>query len=71
MGFFDLQIPFFLPMWRRILLVAVCFAWGIFEFLAASPSWGVFFGALGGFALWKLFLSEWPETADQTDNGND
>lgn len=71
MGFVDLQVPFFLPMWRRILLVVVCFTWGIFEFLTASPFWGAIFCALGGFALWKLLLSGWPENADQNNNGND
>jgi hypothetical protein len=71
MGIFDLQVPFFLPVWRRIILVTVCFAWCIFEFFMASPFWGVIFGALGGYALWNFFLSDWPENADQNNSGSD
>lgn len=71
MGFFDLQVPFFLPVWRRILLVAVCFVWCIFEFSTASPFWGVIFGALGSYAFWQFFLSRWPDNADQPNDGSD
>lgn len=71
MGAFDLQVPFFFPVWRRVLLVAVCFAWCIVEFFTANPVWGLMFGALGGYALWCFFLSAWPENADQTKNGSD
>jgi hypothetical protein len=28
----DNEHPFFRPLWRRILLVAVCVGWSIFEF---------------------------------------
>jgi hypothetical protein len=67
----ELQVPFFLPVWRRVLLVALCFAWCIFEFATASPFWGVIFGALGGYAFWQLFLSEWPENLDHRSNDSD
>jgi hypothetical protein len=65
MAAFDLQIPFFLPVWRRALLIAVCFVWCIFEFVLGAPFWGLIFGSLGGYAFWQLFLREWPEAADE------
>lgn len=71
MGVFDLQVPFFLPVWRRVLLVAVCFVWCIFEFATAAPFWGVIFGAFGGYVVWQLFLREWPINADQPNDGSD
>ena len=71
MRVFDLQVPFFLPVWRRILLLVVCFGWCIFEFATGSSFWGMIFGALGGYALWQLFLSEWPENANQPEDDDD
>ena len=71
MSGFDLQVPFFLPVWRRILLVGACFVWSIFEFATAAPFWGVIFGAFCCYALWQLFLREWPENTDLPSDGND
>lgn len=59
--FFDLKVPFFVPLWRRIAVVAVALAWAIFEFSAGAPFWGFVFGAMGIFAAWELLLSGWPD----------
>jgi len=64
MGIFDLQVPFFLPMWRRAMLVVVCLAWCVVEFSNASPFWGLVFGALSAYAFWQFFLSKWPDAVD-------
>ena len=58
---FELQIDFFRPLWRRVVLLLVCFGWAAFEFLTGAPFWGVIFGSLGGYALWQLFLTDWPD----------
>ena len=71
MSVFVSQVPILFPVGRRILPLAACFTWSIFDFFTARPFWRVIFGALGGFALWTLFLSAWPENADQTNNGGD
>lgn len=60
MQWFELQIDFFLPLWRRLLLLAVCFGWAVFEFIAGAPLWGMIFGAMGVYALWQFFLTGWP-----------
>ena len=57
---FELQIDFFLPVWRRVILLVVCFGWAAVEFLSGAPFWGIIFGTLGAYALWQLFLSGWP-----------
>ena len=69
--FFDLQVDFFLPVWRRLAVVAVCFAWGILEFVAATPFWGIIFFALGVLATWQLFFDGWPESSDSGANAAD
>jgi hypothetical protein len=57
---FDLQVDFFLPVWRRIAVVAVCAVWSVFEFIALAPFWGVVFGAIGIYAVWQFFFDGWP-----------
>ncbi|MGR3344732.1 MAG: DUF3329 domain-containing protein [Paracoccaceae bacterium] len=69
MSIFDLRQPFFLPIWRRVALVAVCLGWALVEFVTAAPFWGVIFGAFGVYALWQFFLSGWPEAADKPNDG--
>lgn len=54
---FDLDHPFFRPLWIRIALVSACLGWAAFEFLAASPFWGMLFGALGLYAAWRFFVT--------------
>jgi hypothetical protein len=61
MTLFDLQVPFFLPVWRRVIVVVISFGWAFFEFVTGAALWGVIFGALGGFAVWQFFLTKWPE----------
>mgnify|MGYP001823100026 CR=1 FL=1 len=61
--FFNLQVPFFYPLWRRIAVVAVALAWALFEFASGAPFWGFVFAAMGVFAAWELLLSGWPDNA--------
>ncbi|NND90017.1 MAG: DUF3329 domain-containing protein [Granulosicoccus sp.] len=66
MQFFDLQTKFFLPVWRRVTVVAVCLCWALFEFVSGAPFWGVVFGSMGVYALWQLFLADWPDDTPDT-----
>lgn len=61
--FFNLRVPFFYPLWRRIAVVAVALAWALFEFANGATFWGVVFAAMGLFAAWELLLSGWPGNA--------
>ena len=67
MGIFDFDNPFYRPLGVRIAVVVVPLAWAAFEFIFASPYWGVLFGAAGLFAFYKLFLVGVRPAADRTD----
>ncbi len=54
----DTNHPFYDPLWRRILIPAICFVWAVIELVTGSVTWAVISGALGLFAAYKL-LVEW------------
>ncbi len=56
MKLFDFQHEFFNPLRRRIVCVAVCFSWGIVEFVTNAPFWGVIFVGISGVAAWQFFV---------------
>lgn len=65
---FDLQVPFFIPVWRRVLTVGITLGWAVFEVLTGSPGWGLLFGAAGLYAFYGFFIAWTPPTEDtQTD----
>ena len=64
MQLFDVKIDFFIPLWRRVLLVAFCGVWALFEFANGAIFWGLIVGALGIYALWQLFFDGWPGSQD-------
>lgn len=61
----DLNHPFFVPLWRRVLIVALCLGWAVFEFVAGSPFWGILFGAIGLYAGYVWFLNFHPREPGQ------
>lgn len=69
MHLFDLHQDFFRPLWRRILIVALCLGWGLFEFANGILVWGILFSGLGVYAVWQFFLSGWPEPGNGADAG--
>jgi len=40
MKLLDLEHPFFAPVWVRVVVVAICIGWGLFEFANAAVLWG-------------------------------
>ena len=62
--FFDLDHPFFIPLWRRVLIVVACLGWALLELVAASPFWGMLFAAIGLYAGWHFFFNFNPRTPD-------
>lgn len=53
---FDLRHPFFLPVWRRILTVALVFAWAVVEFTRGALPWAVVFGLAGCWCVYQFFV---------------
>ena len=64
---FDVAVPFFLPVWRRILAVTIPVLWGLFEFSAAEPLWRLIFVGMGGIAGWRFYIADWAEVAAQAE----
>ncbi len=60
MKLFEVQIEFFVPLWRRVALVAFCFGWSLVEFSRGMVFWGAIFVALGAYSMWQLFFDGWP-----------
>ena len=55
--FLDTSHPMFRPLWVRILIVAICLGWAVFEFTSGSSAWGAAFLARGAYAAWAFFLA--------------
>ena len=53
----DTDHPMLKPLWVRILLVAICLGWALFEFTGGSAAWGALFLGLGLYAGWAFFLA--------------
>lgn len=56
----DIRHPFFIPLWRRIVVSVFCIIWGAVELYAGSTSWAFLFFAMGALAVWQFFLTGWP-----------
>ncbi len=63
--FLDRDHPMFRRPWVRVMTVAAPLGWAVFEFAGGAPFWGVVFAALGGYALWELFLRGADEGKDR------
>ena len=59
---FDLDHPFFRPLWRRLIIIAVCLGWGVFEFVMGHPFWGTLFAGLGLYCIWGFLFDHRPRT---------
>ncbi|MCK0094471.1 hypothetical protein MWU60_02715 [Yoonia sp. F2084L] len=64
---FDLEVPFFLPMYRRVLAVVVPILWALFEFSNSAYFWGLIFMGLGGIAAWRFMNADWEAVAAQAE----
>lgn len=64
MKFIDIGHPFYRPLWRRVVIVAICFGWGLFEFWSGAPVWGALFCAGGAWCAWALLWSYAPAPAE-------
>ncbi len=54
----DPDHPFYEPLWRRIVIPAVCFVWAGVELYSGSVTWAVISAALGLFAGYKLLVEK-------------
>lgn len=61
----DLNHPFFIPLWRRVLIVALCLGWAVVEIVGGSPFWAILFGAIGLYAGYAFFFDFHPREPDK------
>ncbi|WP_305971431.1 MULTISPECIES: hypothetical protein [unclassified Mameliella] len=54
---FDVQHPFFIPLWRRIFVVAACLGWALLELSWGNPGWSILFGAIGVYCAHQFFVA--------------
>ena len=54
---FDLDHPFFRPLWARIVTVAVPLCWSIVEIARDAPFWAILFAAAGLYAAYRFFVA--------------
>lgn len=64
---FDLQVPFFKPLWLRIVVVVVALGWAVFELMSGSIGFAMIFAAMGLFAAWQFFAVWNPK--EESDDG--
>lgn len=64
MRLFDVQLPFFRPLWIRVLVTLVCLGWSAVEFAGGTPFWGILFGAAGVYCAWQFFVVFAPRGPD-------
>lgn len=56
MKLIDVRHPFFNPLYRRVLTVALCLGWAGMEVISGSPFWAILFGAIGVFCAYEFFV---------------
>lgn len=61
---FDLNDPFFKPLWLRALIVVAAIGWGVFEFVSGAAFWGTLFCAIGAYAFYGFFIVFNPREPD-------
>ncbi len=66
-GFFDLRIPFFRPLYRRVLTTAVCAFWLVMELLTGGPLWAALFAGLTVYCTWHFFVTFNPADFEEPD----
>lgn len=61
----DFNDPFYKPLWLRIAIVVVVAGWGVFEFMAGTPFWGVIFMGAAAFAFHGFFIAFNPRDPEE------
>jgi len=64
MRFLDLHHPWFIPLWRRVLVTAFCAAWTLVELVSGGPFWVILFAALTVVCGYQFFIAFTPREPD-------
>jgi hypothetical protein len=67
MRFFDLQQPFYKPLWIRLLITALCLGWTVVELMGGNVFWAILFGSVGVYCVHQFFIAFDPKDPDGKD----
>ena len=67
---FDLQVPFFIPVWRRVGTTGVTLGWAAFEYLTGSPGWALLFAGAGAYCFYSFFVVWDPKRDDRSEDAD-
>lgn len=67
--FLGLRHPFFLPRWRRVVVVALTGGWAVLEAALGNPGWALAFGAIAAVCGWEYFVVFDPANYKEKDDG--
>lgn len=62
---FNVQSAFFIPIGRRIFVVAACAGWGLFEFAMGEPIWALLFIAIAAYCAHQFFIVFDPDDTEK------
>lgn len=65
MSLFDLNDPFFKPLWIRVAIVVVTASWSAFEFIAGEHLWAILFGGVCAISIHGFFIAFNPRERDE------
>ena len=69
-NFFNVQTPFFRPLWRRVVTTLACLAWTAYEVTLGLTMWAIIFGAASVYLAWEFFVAFDPEPdGDEEESG--
>ena len=68
---FNVQSRIFIPLWRRIALVAVTLGWAAVEFANGATLWALGFAAAGLWCAHQFFIAFDPPPAPEADKTTD
>lgn len=66
----DMNHPWFKPLWRRILVVAICFAVALWDLSNGEFVWALIFGGMGGYGIYIFFIA-WDDDAAEKNRKGD
>lgn len=63
----DMQHPWFKPVWRRALMVAICAAVALWDLSNGEYVWALIFGGMAGYAIYVFFIAWENDTPNKPD----
>lgn len=63
----DMQHPWFRPVWRRVLMVAICAAVALWDLSNGDYVWALIFGGMACYAIYIFFIAWGKDSPEKPD----